>query len=171
MKRKHVMKIFMLETLLLDGAALICGILLGLGVYQALMLIVCSLMEMPPMFSGYSKRAFLMTILMVAVIFILASLTSGAYLRKVTIRELLKGPEQKRKKPTAHPWLWAFLGLCSTGAVILSVLFFSREMDRWTTTVNRNASWIFILLALFGTGIFGFPPFFSQMPDVYFNEK
>lgn len=52
MKRKNVMTIFMFETLILDGAALVCGILLGLGVYQAMMLIVCSIMEVPPMFSG-----------------------------------------------------------------------------------------------------------------------
>ncbi|HIQ99178.1 MAG TPA: ABC transporter permease [Candidatus Scybalocola faecavium] len=156
MKRKNVMTIFMFETLILDGAALVCGILLGLGVYQAMMLIVCSIMEVPPMFSVYSGRAFFMTVLMVAVIFILASFASGLYLRKVTIRELLKGTEKKSKKPTDHPWLWFFLGFCCLGLMILSVLFFSREMDRWAATVNRNASWIFSLIFLFGIGIFGF---------------
>lgn len=102
MKRKDVMGIFLAETLFLAAAALISGILLGLVVYQAMMAVVCRLMEVPLMFSGYSLDALKMTVILVLVIFALASAASAFYLRKVTIYQLLYGTEKKPCKTGAH---------------------------------------------------------------------
>mgnify|MGYP005764062393 FL=1 len=109
MKRKDVMGIFLAETLFLAAAALINGILLGLVVYQAMMAVVCRLMEVPLMFSGYSLDALKMTVILVLVIFALASAASAFYLRKVNIYQLLYGTEKKPCKTGAHG---CFRGRC-----------------------------------------------------------
>ena len=106
MKRKDVMGIFLAETLFLAAAALISGILLGLVVYQAMMAVVCRFMEVPLMFRGYSLDALKMTVILVLVIFALASAASAFYLRKVTIYQLLYGTEKKPYKTGAHGCFW-----------------------------------------------------------------
>lgn len=155
MKRKDVMGIFLAETLFLAAAALISGIFLGLVVYQAMMAVVCRLMEVPLMFSGYSLDALKMTVILVLVIFALASAASAFYLRKVTIYQLLYGTEKKPCKTGAHGWFWMCLAVLCLGAGFFCIVFFNREMESWATTINRNASWIMLLMGVFGAAVLG----------------
>lgn len=41
------------------------------------------------------------------------------------------------------------------GSRFFCIVFFNREMESWATTINRNASWIMLLMGVFGAAVLG----------------
>ena len=85
MTRRNILTIFILEMTIMGLAALGIGIFLGLFIYQGLMMIMCSLMEMQIAIAAYSLKALIFTIIIVIGIFLLSSLTSAHYHHKPLI--------------------------------------------------------------------------------------
>ncbi|MBS5523534.1 MAG: ABC transporter permease [Clostridiales bacterium] len=152
MKRKNILSIFIIETMVMAVTALGAGIALGLFIYQGMIALVCYLMEMPFTFGSYSLDGLKITILLVAIIFVLASITSALYLSKVSIYQLIHGKEQRLFKVRA-PWLWLALTVFSAVTMGVCFVFFYREMERWATTVDRNSGFIILLVVIFAAAV------------------
>ncbi len=129
MTRQNIVSIFLLETLLLCFAALGTGMLLGLFFYQGLMAVITHLMELNMVFASYSLQGFLLTIGMVATVFLLSSATSALYLKKVSIYDLIHG-DKKVEKAVRHPIFWLIVTFLSLAAVIGSCIAFSHHVEQ-----------------------------------------
>lgn len=123
MNRKNILSIFVLETMLLGIAALLAGMLLGLFLYQGLMLLLINLLDIELSVAAYSLKGFLLTILLVVCIFILSSFSSALYLKKVSVYTLLHGGEITKKR-VKNPALWFVVMLLSFAAVLWSCIVF-----------------------------------------------
>ncbi len=134
MTRKNILLIFILETMIMGVAALVLGIVLGLFIYQGLMLIMTNLMDMKFAFAAYSLKGLILTAVLVLCIFILASVTSAMYLRKVSVYELIHG-DKKSEKNVKHPLMWLCITVISLAGMIVSIILFSNEI---TTAVNTG---------------------------------
>lgn len=154
MERKDILKLFLLETLLIGAASLLVGIVLGLLVYQGLMLMVCKLMEMDAGFSGYSFKGLLLTVGIVALMFMVSSLFSALYLKRVKIYDLLHGDRYVTKK-AAHPVFWGIVALLMLGGVAacISVFIYITELARISEAAGY---YIFYDLAALVAGVFLF---------------
>lgn len=117
MTRRNILALFVLETLILGAAALAAGIVLGLFVYQGLMLLLVRLLEMEFTIAAYSLQGLLLTVVLVAAMFALASLTSALYLRRATVYQLLHG-DRVVEKNVRHPGLWLAVTLVSLAAAV-----------------------------------------------------
>ena len=150
MKRKHIVKLFLFENGLLCLLAMIVGFFVGSLFYQGLMLLMTQLLEIPFEFSMFSLKGVLLTVGMVCGIFLFSSFTSGFYLNRVTIYELIHG-EKKVDQGVKHPYISMLVTGISFIAIILSFLFFSRELERIFLKVNSNPEmlvWMLLLLAV-----------------------
>lgn len=129
MTRRNVLMLFFAETMFLCVLALGTGLAVGALVYQGLMAVIANLMETAYSFSAYSAKGLILTVCLVAAVFLLSSLASAAYLRKVSVRELLHG-DKKVERQVKHPVLWLFVTVVSLAAVVGSCIFFSAEVER-----------------------------------------
>lgn len=127
MTRKNILSIFILETMIMCFAALGLGLILGLFMYQGMLGIIANLLEMEFSFAAYSPQGLLLTIILVASIFILSSFTSTIYLKKVSIYSLIN-KDEKIKKYVRHPFLWMSVALISFAAIILSCFIFGNSI-------------------------------------------
>lgn len=127
MTRRNIRTLFILEMLLLGAAALVLGIVLGLFLYQGLMMLVMNLLEMELDMAGYSVKAFVLTVVLVAVVFLLASLAAGRYLKRVTIQELIHG-DRKVGQGVRHPAPWLAVSAASFVGIVISFFIFDRQM-------------------------------------------
>lgn len=94
MTRRNVLMLFFAETMFFCVLALGTGLAVGALVYQGLMAVIANLMETAYSFSAYSAKGLILTVCLVAAVFLLSSLASAAYLRKVSVRELLHGDKK-----------------------------------------------------------------------------
>ena len=133
MTRRNILALFVLETLILGAAALAAGIVLGLFVYQGLMLLLVRLLEMKFTIAAYSFQGLLLTVVLVAAMFALASLTSALYLRRATVYQLLHG-DRVVEKTVRHPGLWLAVTLVSLAAAVGSCVY----LDRKSTRLNSS---------------------------------
>ena len=114
MNRRNILSIFVLETMLLGFAALITGIILGLFLYQGLMLLLVKLLEIELSFAAYSVKGFLLTAVLVACVFVLSSLSSAAYLKKVSVYTLLHAESIRFCGSERRSFFWVgFFGAAS----------------------------------------------------------
>lgn len=107
MTRKNIQTLFVCETWILSALALAAGMGAGLMLYQLVMALFVSIMEIPFEVSACSAEGILLTLAVSAGLFILSALGSLRYLKKVTVSELLK--EEAAEKGEKHPALWYFL--------------------------------------------------------------
>lgn len=129
MTRKNILSIFITETLIMCGAALVVGIFLGLFIYQGLMLLVMRILGVNMALASYSVKGLILTIVLVGVIFILASATSAIYLKKVSVNQLLNG-DRMVEKNVRHPLLWFITALISLAVLVGGVFIFIDEIHR-----------------------------------------
>lgn len=113
MTRKDIQTLFLFETGLLSALALLVGMGVGLVIYQLLSALFASIMEFPVTFSGYSIPGILLTVVVSIGLFLLSSLASVRYLKKVTVTELLK--EEAVQRTEQHPIFW-----CAVSAALLA---------------------------------------------------
>lgn len=128
MTRKNILAIFISETMIMCITALGLGILLGLFIYQGLIMLMSSLMEIEFAFAHYSARGLTLTIVLVASMFAMSSMASARYLKKVSIYELIHG-DQIVEKEVKHPRIWFLLTLASLGMIIRTCVVFSRQVE------------------------------------------
>lgn len=128
MNRRNILSLFVLETMLLGFAALITGIILGLFLYQGLMLLLVKLLEIELLFAAYSGKGFLLTAVLVACVFVLSSLSSAVYLKKVSVYTLLHADKVSEKK-VKHPVLWLAAAIFSFGGILWSCAAFYGALE------------------------------------------
>lgn len=129
MTRKNILSVFILESMILCAASLATGLLLGLLFYQGLMAVVTNLMETEYTFAAYSLKGLLLTVGLVCVVFVLSSLTSALYLKRVSVYNLLHD-DKKVEKKVKFSALWLAVTLLAFIVLIACCILFSREVDR-----------------------------------------
>ena len=152
MTRRNILSIFVLETLILCAAALAVGMLLGLFLYQGLMLLMTSLMEMEVAFASYSAKGLLLTVVLVSAIFLLSSVASALYLKRVSIHRLLHG-DRIVEKGVRHPAFWMAVTLLSIAAVAGSCAAFSDEIEKALVGGQSSAGGLFGSLTLLAAAL------------------
>ena len=90
MTRRNIQTLFACETGLLSLLAMIVGMGAGLVIFQLLVALFASIMEMPFAVSAYSAQGILLTLAVSLGMFLLSTLVSLRYLKKTTMAELLK---------------------------------------------------------------------------------
>lgn len=120
MTRRNIQTLFICETGLLSGLALIVGMGTGLVIYQLFAALFASIMEIPFAVSAYSLQGIVLTLAVSAGLFVLSTLASLRYLKKVTIGELLK--EEAVERSEAHPVLWCILSVLTLSGLIGSLV-------------------------------------------------
>lgn len=129
MTRKNILSVFILESMILCAASLATGLLLGLLFYQGLMAVVTNLMETEYTFAAYSLKGLLLTVGLVCVVFVLSSLTSALYLKRVSVYNLLHD-DKKVEKKVKFSALWLAVTLLAFIVLIACCILFSREVDQ-----------------------------------------
>lgn len=128
MNRRGILCLFLAETFVICGIALGAGLLAGGFLFQGLMAVVKKLLEMEFSMSSYSMDGLLRTVLLTVMIFLLASLASGAYLKRVPIYDLIHG-EKKVEKRVRHPVLWFLATLGALGGMAACGILFWKSVD------------------------------------------
>ena len=148
MNRKNILCIFLLETLIMSGVALVIGMFLGLFIYQGMMAVMTKLMDMEFHFASYSPEGFVLTVILVAGVFILASVTSAVYLNRVSIYELIHS-EKKMEKQVKHPALWLVAAVVSFLIIIGSFVAFYKGLNARGSDSGEEISSGLIMGSLF----------------------
>ena len=120
MTRRDIQTLFACETGLLSFFALVVGMGAGLVIFQLIVALFASIMEVPFSVSAYSAEGILLTVAVSLGMFLLSTLASLRYLKKVTMAELLK--EEAVEKSEKHPVLWGFLSVVTLAGLIGSLL-------------------------------------------------
>ena len=147
MSRKNILIIFVSETMLICIGALGLGLALGLFFYQSMMAVFMRLLEMEFTLAAYSPKGLLLTILLTVGIFLLASLTSAIYLKRVSIYDLINGGK-KMEKPVKHPVFWLITALVSFAVLAGSIFFFHQEVRQVLLHGASSARTIYSLFVL-----------------------
>lgn len=147
MSRKNILIIFISETMLICIGALGLGLALGLFLYQSMMAVFMRLLEMEFTLAAYSPKGLLLTIILTIGIFLLASLTSAVYLKRVSIYDLIHG-SKKLEKPVKHPVFWFIAALFSFAVLAGSILFFNQEVRQVLLHGATAGRMIYSLFAL-----------------------
>lgn len=113
MTRQNIRTLFVFETGLLSGLALLVGMGVGLVIFQLLSALFASIMEFPFTLSAYSVQGILLTLAVSIGLFLLSSLASLRYLKKATVSELLK--EEAAEQTQRYLVFW-----CMISAVLLA---------------------------------------------------
>ncbi len=129
MSRRNILTLFLSETLLICIVALGLGLALGLFLYQGMAAVFMHILETEFTLAAYSQKGLLLTIFLTLGIFLLASLTSAIYLKRVSIYDLIHGGK-KVEKSVKHPLFWTLAALLSFIILVGSILFFNRELEQ-----------------------------------------
>ncbi|SCJ86168.1 FtsX-like permease family [Anaerotruncus sp. 2789STDY5834896] len=152
MTRGSILRIFVTETMLLGAAALAVGLLLGLFLYQGMMMVLSALMELPFALASYSARGLWLTVGLVGGIFALSALTSALYLKRVRIGALIHG-DQAVAKEVRHPFLWLAVALAALGTMGYACVAFTRQVQYELTASGEPAGSMVVSLALLAAGM------------------
>ena len=126
MTRRNIQTLFACETGLLSILALIVGMGAGLVIFQLLVALFASIMEMPFAISAYSAEGILLTLAVSLGMFLLSTLVSLRYLKKVTMAELLKA--EATEKSEKHPVLWGVLSAVTLAGFIVCLVITYRSL-------------------------------------------
>lgn len=125
MTRKNIQTLFLCETWIMCGMALVIGILGGLLIYQLLMAFFSSLLDIRFEMAAYSIEGVLLTVVVSVVMFLLADLGSLRYLKKISIQELFKISELEVCEK--HPVRW----------IVISVILLLGTVGSMVTTYQE----------------------------------
>ncbi len=147
MTRKNILTIFVFETAIICLIAMGIGLVLGLFIYQGLMAIFMHLLNMEFAISAYSMNGMLFTIALVTGIFIISSVASALYLKKVSIYDLIHG-DKKVEKSVKHPLVWLIITVLTLVVCICSIAVFYWSVDE-IMMKGMNANYLFLSLFAF----------------------
>lgn len=150
MTRKNILCMFAVENLLIGVVALGAGLLLGLVIFQGMIGIVAYVLEIKIALASYSLTGLLMTIGLTCGIFLLSTITSTVYLKKVTIYDLLHA-EKKMDRATKHPVLWMVVTVLSFAGIVVSIIgcydmMRSMLLSAASDTENSSSFMLYIVL-------------------------
>ncbi len=128
MTRRDILTIFLAETLVICCIALGAGLLAGGFLFQGLMAVMMKLLEMEFAIAPYSAEGLARTVALTVGIFLLASVASGIYLKRVGIYDLIHG-EKKVEKKVRHPFAWFALTLTALAGMAACGILFWRGLD------------------------------------------
>ena len=128
MTRRDVLTIFAGETGITFLLSLGMGIVLGLGTFQVLVAVFMNFLEQPYEFVAYSWSGSLLTVVMVGVMFLVASVASLLYLRFAKISRLLQG-ESTAPRTVKYPLLWLAVAVLSVVGLAVSVNLFTEWLE------------------------------------------
>lgn len=163
MKRKNILAIFLFETAIMGIAAILIGTVLGLFLYQGMMMLMSKLMEMEFAFASYSKQGVVFTVVLVILIFIFASVASAVYLSRVSIHDLIH-PDIKREsgKPVRHPVAWVAAALVALAGIIVSCVLFGEGLQRMNESEPSTGKYLTAAVFMLTAGILVFHIGISQ---------
>lgn len=147
MTRKNILTIFTFETAIICVVAMGIGLVLGLFIYQGLMAIFMHLLNMEFAISAYSINGMLFTIGLVTGIFIISSIASALYLKKVSIYDLIHG-DKKVEKSVKHPLVWLIITVLSLAVCVGSIAAFDWSVDE-IIMKGMDANYLFLSLFSF----------------------
>lgn len=140
MTRGNILTIFMGEMLFTFLFSLAAGLGLGTVVYQMIVAGVSAFMQTDYAWADYTAGGFILTVVMVGIIFLLTSAAALAYLKFETIARLLQG-ESKTEKTAKHPKVW--LVVTAVSAVVLVISLFVLVLSV-TNTASKNYASILV---------------------------
>lgn len=120
MTRRNIQTLFVCETGLLSGFALLVGMGAGLVIYQLLSALFAHIMDISFAISAYCVQGILLTIAIGMGMFLLSTLASLRYLKKVSVLELLK--EEAVERTEKHLVLWSVLSVVTLAGLIASLV-------------------------------------------------
>lgn len=126
MTRRNVQTLFACETGVLSILALIVGMGAGLVIFQLVVALFASIMEMPFAISAYSAEGILLTLAVSLGMFLLSTLVSLRYLKKTTMAELLKA--EAAEKSEKHPVFWCVLSAATLAGFITCLIITYRSL-------------------------------------------
>lgn len=151
MTKKDILRIFIAENVIICLTALGAGLVLGLFGFQGLMALVMRLLGTEAEIAQYSLKGTLFTVALVAGIFLLATVTSSIYLKRVSIYDLIHGDKRVEKR-VRYPFVWGIVTLFSLGVVIDSCISFYQEVEHALLGQGGIGGLIKVLL-IFGGGL------------------
>ena len=120
MTRGNIQRIFACETGIISFFALLVGMSAGLVIFQLLVALFASVMEMPVTMSTYSVQGIFLTVAVSIGLFLLSTVASMRYLKGVTVSELLN--VKVAQKSEKHSTLWYVLSALALGGLILCLI-------------------------------------------------
>lgn len=126
MTRRNIQLLFACETGLMSALALVVGMGAGLVIFQLLVALFASIMELPFAISAYSAEGILLTLAVSLGMFLLSTLVSLRYLKKATMAELLKA--EAAEKSEKHPVLWCVLSVVTLAVFIVCLVITYRSL-------------------------------------------
>ena len=127
MTRQNIQTLFVCETGLLTGLALLVGMGMGLVIFQLLAALFASILEIPFQISAYSIQGVALTVAVSVGMFLLSTFASLRYLKRVSVSELLK--EETVQKSENNPVLWcAFSAVTLTGFIACLIITYRSMM-------------------------------------------
>ncbi len=120
MTRGNIQRIFACETGIISFFALLVGMGAGLVIFQFLVALFASVMEMPVTMSAYSMQGIILTVAVSIGLFLLSTVASMRYLKRVTVSELLN--VKVAQKSEKHSTLWYVLSALALGGLILCLI-------------------------------------------------
>lgn len=121
MTRADIIAVFALEMLFTFLFSLAAGLGLGMLVYQALATGISSFMGVDVAWADYTAEAFILTVVLVSIVFFITWGSSSGYLQFEKISNLLKGENTKGKK-VKHPRLWLYVTIVSFIVLVLATI-------------------------------------------------
>ncbi len=121
MTRKNVLLMFTVENLLIGFAALACGILFGLLLFQGAIGLIARVLDMKLTFGSYSIDGLFLTVALTAGTFLLSTVSSALYLRRANIYELLHA-HKVVSGGSKRPAIWLAVTVLSLIAVVCGIL-------------------------------------------------
>ena len=121
MRRGNIVAIFMGEMFFTFLFSLAVGLGLGTLIYQAIAAGISSFLELNVGWADYSAGAFILTIVLVGVVFLITAGISAGYLRFEKVSKLLQG-ESTVEKPVKRPLLWLCVTFVSLAVLVLAVI-------------------------------------------------
>lgn len=120
MTRRNIQTLFACETGILSFLAKLVGMGAGLVIFQLVVALFASIMELPFAISAYSAKGILLTLAVSLGMFLLSTLVSLRYLKKTTISELLK--KESAEKSEKYPVFWCILSILTVSGLICSLI-------------------------------------------------
>ena len=126
MTRRNIRTLFACETGILSLLALLVGMGAGLVIFQLIVALFASIMELPFTISAYAAEGILLTLAVSIGMFLLSTLVSLRYLKKVTMAELLRA--EAAEKSEKHPALWCVLSAVTLAGLVGSLIITYRNL-------------------------------------------
>lgn len=148
MTRRNILTLFTVENLCICMVALVTGILLGIVIFQGVMGMTTRFMDLDISIASYSVNGLKLTIGLVAGMFLVSTIFSMLYLRKVSIHSLIYA-ERKTNKTPRFPLIWLLVGIVSLVVVAVCYVHILDTFQEMLGAVNPGGKYITEIMQYF----------------------